>query len=169
MKISRTTLHHLGMVSIQQLNLFPAKGGISEYLSPHVIMAKTNIDYNKHCQCTFGTYVQANQENNPTNTQAPRTIDAIYLRPLKNVQGSHELMNLATGSVITRNKVWERPATEMVIKAVEDMAEQKGIKTSKLTNRSCLYRLIAVNCECYFDLVSSFTCSSFSTEVLDTF
>ena len=97
MKIPRVMLRYIAMVSTQQLNLFPAKGGISEYYSPHMIMAKKNVDYNKHCQHTFGTFVQANQENNPTNTQAPRTIDAIYLRPLNNVQGGHEVMNLATG------------------------------------------------------------------------
>ena len=133
MKIPKVMLKHLGMVSTQQLNLFPAKGGLSEYLSPHMIMSKKNIDYNKHCQHTLGTYVQANQDNDPTNTQAPRTIDAIYLRPMNNIQGGHEVMNLATGNVITRNRVWEQPATEMVIKAVENMAEKQGIKTLKLT------------------------------------
>ena len=66
-------------------------------------MLKKNIDYNKHCQCTFGTCVQAIQENNPKNTQAPRTIDVIYLRPLKNIQGGHKVMNLATGAVMTRH------------------------------------------------------------------
>ena len=111
------------MVSTQQLNLFPVKGGLSEYYSPHVIMSKKNIDYNKHCQHTFGTFVQANQENNPMNMQAPRTIDAIYLRPLNNIQGGHEVMNLATGNVVTRSRVWERPATEMVIRVVENMAK----------------------------------------------
>ena len=44
-------------------------------------------------------------------------------------------MNLTPGNVITRNRVWEQPATEMVIKAVENMAEKQGIKTLKLTGR----------------------------------
>ena len=78
MKVLKVMLKYLGMVSTQQLNLFPAKGGILEYLSPHMIMSKKNIDYNKHCQHMLGTFVQANQDNDPRNTQAPRTIDAIY-------------------------------------------------------------------------------------------
>ena len=41
------------------------------------------MDSNKHCQCAFGTYVKAYQEDDPTNTQAARTIDAIYLQPMK--------------------------------------------------------------------------------------
>ena len=40
----------------------------------------------------FGSYVQANHEPNPKNTTAPRTLDAIYLRPTSNIQGGHELM-----------------------------------------------------------------------------
>jgi hypothetical protein len=123
------------MVSTHQLNLFPAKGGVSAYLSPHMIMTGRNLDFAKHCQVPFGAYVQANQENDPTNTQAPRTIDAIYLRPMTNKQGGHELMNLRTGLVITRNKVWERPLTDLVIRAIETMADEQGIKTLKLTGR----------------------------------
>jgi hypothetical protein len=72
--------------------------------------------------------VQANQENLPTNTQAPQTIDAIYLRPMMNKQGGHELMNLQTGMVISRNTIWERPLTDLVIRAVEAMANEQGIK-----------------------------------------
>ena len=84
-KVLKVMLKYLEMVSTQQLNHFLAKGGISEYLSPHMIMSKKNIDYNKHCQHTFRIFVQANQENNPTNMQAPRMIDAIYLCPLNNI------------------------------------------------------------------------------------
>ncbi|MGC9213443.1 MAG: hypothetical protein ACP5F2_08285 [Athalassotoga sp.] len=76
--ISKLMLCYLSMVSTKQLNLFPAKGGVSSYLSPHVILGGRNIDYNKHCQVPFGAYVQAVQENNPKNTNAPPTIDAIY-------------------------------------------------------------------------------------------
>jgi hypothetical protein len=105
--IPRTMLKYLAMVSTHQLNLFPAKGGVSANLSPHVILKGSNLDFEKHCQVPFGAYVQANQENDPTNTLAPRTTDAIYLRPVNSIQGGHELMNLQTRKVITQNTVWE--------------------------------------------------------------
>ena len=105
-------------------------------MSPHVILKGGNLDFEKHCQFPFGGYVQANQENDPTNTLAPRTIDAIYLRPMTNKQGGHELMNLQTGMVITRNIIWERPLTDLVIQAVETMAAKQGVKTLKLTGRN---------------------------------
>jgi hypothetical protein len=134
--IPKIMLKYLSMVSTHQLNLFPAKGGVSAYLSPHVIITGRNLDFDKHCQVPFGSYVQVNQENDPTNTQAPRTIDAIYLRPMKNRQGGHEVMNLMTGQVITRNRIWERPLTDLVIAAVEAMADEQGIKTLKLQGRN---------------------------------
>jgi hypothetical protein len=135
--IPRIMLRYISMVSTHQLNLFPAKGGVSAYLSPHVlIMTGRNLDFDKHCQVPFGAYVQANQENLLTNTQAPRTIDAIYLCPMTNKQGGHELMNLQTGMMITRNTIWERPPTDLVIRAVKTMADEQGIKTLKITGRN---------------------------------
>jgi hypothetical protein len=125
------------MVCTHQLNLFPAKGGVSAYLGPHMLMTGRNLDFVKHWQVPFvGAYIQANQENDPTNTQAPRTIDAIYLRPMNNIQGGHESMNLQTGLVITRNKIWEQPISDLMIRAVETMASEQGITTLKITGRN---------------------------------
>ena len=50
--------------------------------------------------------------------------------------GGHELINLATGQVITRNRVWLDPVTNLVIKAVEQMAMEQGIKNLKLEGRN---------------------------------
>ncbi len=61
------------------LNLFLVKGGVSKHYSPKMIMSQQNLDYDKDCQVPFGAHVQANQDNNPTNTNLARTIDAIYL------------------------------------------------------------------------------------------
>ena len=58
-----------------------------EVFQPHTIMKHQSLDWNKHCRYEFGTYVQANQDNLPTNTNAPRTVDAIYLRPCWDRQG----------------------------------------------------------------------------------
>jgi hypothetical protein len=43
----------------KKLNFFPVKNGISQYYSLHMILHQWNLDYNKHCQYAFGTYVQA--------------------------------------------------------------------------------------------------------------
>jgi hypothetical protein len=131
--IPKTMLKYLAMISTAQLNYFPAKGGISPYFSSHAILTGKTSDYEKHCKIPFGAYVQANNE--PTNTIAPRTIDCIYLRPVANIQGGHELMDLRTGRVITRRRVTEIPVTELIIQAVETMAVDQGITTLKITGR----------------------------------
>ena len=45
-------------------------------------------------------------------------------------------MNLHTGQVITRNRIWERPLTDLVIQTVEQMAADQGITSLKLTGRN---------------------------------
>jgi hypothetical protein len=91
----------------------------------------------KHCKIPLEACVQANEDNNPTNTNAPRTIDAIYLRPMPNAaQGGHEVMNLETGRVVTATKVTELPMTQFVMKAVEKMAEEQGEKSLKITGHN---------------------------------
>ena len=52
-----------------------------------------------------------------------------------NIQGGHELMDLNSGRLITRPRVWEIPITDIVIQAVEQMGEDQGIKSLKLNNR----------------------------------
>jgi hypothetical protein len=67
----------------------------------------------------FGAYVQANHETNQTNSNAARTIDAIYLRPALNMQGGHKPYDLNSNRVITRARVSQIPVTDVVIKAIE--------------------------------------------------
>ena len=70
------------MVSSKQLNWFPTKGGVSKYLTPHVIMYDHNMDFNKNCQIPIGAQVQVAKDNSTTNTNAPRKINSIYLQTL---------------------------------------------------------------------------------------
>ena len=66
--------------------------------------------------------MQAHDELDPLNSQAPRTLDCIYLRPVTNAQGGHEVFNLATKRVLTRHKVTTVPITTAVIDSVNAMA-----------------------------------------------
>jgi hypothetical protein len=93
------------------------------------------LDSVKHCTVPFGAYVQANHETNQTNSNASQTIDAIYLRPVNSMQGSHELYDLNSGRVITRARVTRIPVTDVVIKAIERIAEDQGFKSLKFKNR----------------------------------
>jgi hypothetical protein len=83
-----------------------------------------------------GAYIQANHETNQTNLNAARTIDTIYLCPVINMQGGHELLDLNSGRVITCAQVTQiwAPITDVVIKAMEQIAEDQGFKTLKFKN-----------------------------------
>ena len=133
--IPRIMIQELAELVTERLNMFPAKHGISQYYSPAVIMNRRPLDYNKHCKHSFGEYVQAGQQNDPTNTPIERTIDAIYMRPNDNQQGGHRVMNLNTGKIITRNKVITIPLTKIVQNKVEQMAKDQGITQIKFTNK----------------------------------
>ena len=133
----RVMIRYLSMECTSKLNIFPAKAGISPYYSPRILLNQRTLDYKKECQVPFGAYVQAHNQPTYTNSNAPRTLDAIYLRPAQNMQRGHELMDLTLGLVITRANVTEIPVTDLVIKAVEKMGYDQGFPTTglKFTNR----------------------------------
>ena len=123
-------------LAVDQLNFFPAKGGVSPYYSPNTIITGKVLDYKKHLKHAFGTYVQAFTENDPSNTHRPRTYDAIYMRPSDNRQGGHRVLDLRTGKVITRAQVTALPMPEWVIARVEKLAKRDGIKELKVQSRA---------------------------------
>jgi hypothetical protein len=133
--IPRIMVHYLAMQQANQLNLFPVKGGVSSYYSPHMLLNQSNLDYNKHCIVPFGAFVQANHETMKTSSNVTRTLDAVYLRRVHNQQGGHELMDLNNGQLITQNIVQEISVTNVVIKAIETMAYAQGFKSLKFNNR----------------------------------
>jgi hypothetical protein len=45
------------------LNAFPANVGVSDTISPRTIMTGKRLNYTKHCQLGFGTYVQTHEEH----------------------------------------------------------------------------------------------------------
>ena len=109
----------------EKLNCFPPKNGMSTHCSPRMIMKQRSLDHKKDCRFEFGECVQACKEpkTGKKNTPTERTEDAIYLRPDKNWQEGHSVMNLNTGQTINARKLASLPVTESVIKTVEAMAE----------------------------------------------
>jgi hypothetical protein len=133
MAIPRIMIHYLAMIQTNQLNLFPVKGGVSSYYSP----PEESGLHSEHCVVPFGAYVQANHESVKTSSNVTRTfLDSIYLCPVQNQQGGHELMDFNRGQLITRKIVHKIPVTVVIIKAVENMAYKQGFKSLKFKNRN---------------------------------
>lgn len=127
---------YMVLEATKQLNYFPNKHGVSKYFSPRMILHQENLDYNKHCQFTFGEYVQAHNEPEPSNTNAPRSLDCLYLRSLANQQGGHELFHLQTNRVINRRDCTSVKLTPYVIRQVHELARQEGMPPGlKIANR----------------------------------
>ena len=99
-------------------------------------MSHRQLNYDKDLSKEYGMFVQANQENNPTNTNVARMIKAVYLRPLDNVQEGHELTNVDPRKVITRRKMTEILSAELMIKAVEELAKRDKVKSLKFENKT---------------------------------
>ena len=132
--IPRIMTEQLGERRAEQMNFFPAKNGISVHFSPYQIVEHKHIDYNKEGVAEFGAYVQASG-GDTNNTMAPRTIDAVYIRPSKNLTGGHIVLDLQTKRLKTRQKVVVVPITTLVIEKVEQWAADEGVHTLKFFNR----------------------------------
>ena len=123
----------------RKLNYFPAKHGISKHYSPRMIVHKRNIDYDKHCKFVLGEYVQAHDEPLIKNTNAPRSLDCIYLRPTASHQGGHELLHLQTNRIINRPKLTPTAITPSIIKQVHTLAQTDKMPAGlKIVNRANL-------------------------------
>jgi hypothetical protein len=123
--------------SAQKLNFFPAKDGISEYYSPCMILHECNIEYDKHCLYSFGTYVHAHDEPDKLNMTMPRILDCIYLCYNDNEKGGHDLFHLQTNCMITCHQVTPVLITSSIIQQVNRIAEMDCMpKGLKITNRT---------------------------------
>ena len=78
------------------LNMFPPKGGIGS-VSPRTLITGIKLDYKKHCQMPFGSYVQVHKEPIPTNSPEACTIGEFTLGPTGNLQGGYKILNLQKG------------------------------------------------------------------------
>lgn len=112
--------------AVKSLNQFPAEDGISDILSPTTIVTGLPPPNYNHLQLEFGEYVTIFEENNPTNTNASRVVDAIALHQTGNVQGDYYFMSLSTGERVSRRQYTRLPITQRVIDAVEALAFSQG-------------------------------------------
>eukprot|EP00980_Cylindrotheca_fusiformis_P025495 scaffold13867_cov71-Cylindrotheca_fusiformis.AAC.1 len=80
------------------VNFIPAKNGVSKYYSPWMILKRERLDYNKHLQYEFGSYVLMFQDNNfqHNNAALARGAGGIYLGFNPDSRSGHLVMDLET-------------------------------------------------------------------------
>merc|ERR1712115_436683 len=133
--ILREMIKCLVLSATDQFNCFPVKEGVSDTLSPRLILGQGNLNYKKHCKYLFGAYIQAHDETHQRKTQHTRTLDAIYSRPLGKRQGRHLILDLTTGHQITRRNLADSPMPQQVIARVEALATRDGIRNNKFKSK----------------------------------
>ena len=60
----QVTIHFVYFAELW-LNSLPAAAGVSEKYSPHEIVLGRELNFDKHCEATFGSYVEARNDVNP--------------------------------------------------------------------------------------------------------
>ena len=85
-------------------------------------MHQEKLDYERHCRYHIGEYVQARNEPQNKKTNAPRSLDFVYLRPMYNTRGDHELLHLQTNKVLKRLDLTKILITPSITKQVHALA-----------------------------------------------
>ena len=103
--VPKIMISYLAFGVVIKWNCFPVKVGLSPYYTPQTIVDQQPLEYNKHWTIPFGSFIQANTDNNPTNSNVSRTIDRVYLISLDIVQGRHDIFDLHIHRLIKRQKI----------------------------------------------------------------
>ena len=126
---------HIVLNSVNMLNFFPAKGGISDNISPKTIMPGETLDYKNHLRLQIEQYCQVHNEENPFNSQVPITKADIFLSTSINLQDRFNFIDLNT-----REKIFRRsPLPDTVISHVNTFG---GNQPKQLTFTDRYGRLI---------------------------
>jgi hypothetical protein len=125
---------HLVYFAVLWLNSLPAAAGVSNKYSPREIVLCRKIDFKKHCEATFSSYVKAHDDPTITNTMCPRTFPGIFLGPTGNRQGTHKVFDINTGVVKKTRTITPLPMPDRVITVIKDWGQhhQKEDKASTL-------------------------------------
>jgi hypothetical protein len=93
---------------------------VSKKYSPWEIVLGHELDFDKHCKATFGSYVEAHKDPTITNTMRSCTFSAIFLGPTGNRQGTHKVFDINTGGVKKPHINTPLPMPDWVIAVVKD-------------------------------------------------
>ena len=110
--------------AVRMLNFFPQKAGVSDTLSPKMIISGERLDWKRHLALPFGSYCQVHEqdENGRSDINNERTLGAICLGPSDNQNSGYRFMSLLTGRKVTRTSWTELPMPRQVIERVHSLA-----------------------------------------------
>ena len=79
--------------AVRMLNFFPQKAGVSDTLSPQMIISGERLDWKRHLALPFGSYCQVHEqdEHGRSDINNERTLGAICLVPSDNQNSGYRL------------------------------------------------------------------------------
>jgi hypothetical protein len=125
-RIPKLMTIHIVLNVVKMLSFFSTKGGVSDTLSPKIIMSRETLDFKKHLSLQIGQYCQVHEEDTPRNSQVARTKGAISLGPSGNLQASFKFMALNSGKKIVRSSWDVIPMPDVVINRVNSNIAGQG-------------------------------------------
>ena len=109
---------HLIYFAVLWLNSIPAAARVSDKYYPREIVFGRELDFEKHCKTTFGSYVEAHNNLTIMNTMQLHTFYRIFLGPTENRQRTHKVFDINTGVVKKPCSVTPLPMPDRVITVV---------------------------------------------------
>ena len=116
---------HLVLHVVRQLTYFPSKAGISDLLSPRMLIKGEALDYKKDLALQYGEYCQVHEHDTPRNSEKARTKAAICMGPTGNKQGGYRFMSIRSGKKITRYSYDRVPMPDTVIARVNELGKDQ--------------------------------------------
>ncbi|CAJ1938576.1 unnamed protein product [Cylindrotheca closterium] len=113
---------------------YPAKGGLSEYYSLHMIMHQRMVDASKEFVAEIGAYVHG-YGHDTKNNMAARTIKGVYMGPTDDILEGHRIYDLNTKCEARYAKIKVLPMTDQVIKIIEADARLEGVTELRTYSR----------------------------------
>ncbi len=114
---------HVVYFAVLWLNSLPAAAGVSKKYSPREIVLGRELDFNKHCKATFGSYVEAHKDPTITNTMRSCTFPGVFLGPTDNCQGTHKVFDINTGVVKKNRIITPLSMPDWVIAVIKDWGQ----------------------------------------------
>jgi hypothetical protein len=98
----------------------------SEIITPNEAIYGRKVNYKKDLAIRFGDYCEIHEYDEVTNTMKARTVAAIALMSIGNIQGSWWFMKLNTGKAVRRERWVKMRLTEDMIAKLDNMADNSG-------------------------------------------
>ena len=123
-------LSHLVSYAVRVINMVPGRQS-TDNLSPREKLKGKKLDFKRDLRVEFGQYVQAKTPNKISNSTHERTEGCIALFPRDTATGSVDFLNLATLQIVTRDQWVELPTPDVVIKRMNELANEQKRKLSR--------------------------------------